>query len=372
MLLSTNFEIDPVKEGWTATATETEDLPEWVSGDARTGSHYLQVSSGKWESPNFPIQRGAWYRLDFWYRGLGGEYVTLFQWDAAGNFIACDHYENVVAAAEWTQQSVYVRGTGEGVTGKVLFGPGWGTAEHRFQIDSMELNEVTVEETLAAMDARWATLPPLAWTVSADRFAQIPKAMAKLRSGGTVKLVMLGDSIINDTSSGPWELLVERQYPGAKIDLQVSVRGGTGCWYYQDPEQLQEYVLRFAPELLWIGGISQGGNIEAIRSVIQQTRAALPEIEILLSTNSCGPFGDPRGNPEWSSRVDPEGDNWRSRVWHLAQEEHAAYIDMSGGWGTYMRNQDKPYEYYMRDVVHANDFGRLVLAKVIEAWFAPD
>ncbi|NLO73240.1 MAG: hypothetical protein GX100_03875 [candidate division WS1 bacterium] len=369
MLLQTNFEQDPSTQGWMATPDEEEGVPEWVSGEGHSGSHYLKISRGRWESPDFPVTPGAWYRLSFWYRGLGGEYATLFQWDGEENFIAADRYENVPAAEEWTQKVIHFRGQFEAVTGKVLFGAGWGETPHELHVDEVELQEVTIPEALAAMDERAAGLPPLTWTPPEGRHGRIPLTMKRLRSGERVRVVMLGDSIINDTSSGPWEILVERLYPGAKIDLQVSVRGGTGCWHYQDPEQLEAYVLRYAPQLLWIGGISQKGDIEAIRSVIQQTRAALPETEILLSTNSCGPFGDPRSNPEWSSRVDPDGDNWRSLLWRLAEEEGAEWLDMSAGWGTYIKSQDKPYEYYMRDPVHANDHGRLVLAKVIETYF---
>ena len=110
---------------------------------------------------------------------------------------------------------------------------------------------------LARIDAIYAAMDPLDYTPPADRWRNLDRTMQRLREGGTLRIVMLGDSIVNDTSSSQFELLLGRQYPKCKIEKVTSVRGSTGCWWYKLDNHVQEYVLRHKPDLLMIGGISQ-------------------------------------------------------------------------------------------------------------------
>jgi hypothetical protein len=70
-----------------------------------------------------------------------------------------------------------------------------------------------------------------------------PARRQRLASGGPLRIVMLGDSICNDTSKSLYETLLARIYPKAKIEIVTSVRGGTGCWYYKDEGRVKPYVL---------------------------------------------------------------------------------------------------------------------------------
>ena len=123
---------------------------------------------------------------------------------------------------------------------------------------------------------------------------------------------MLGDSIIGDTSSSKYELLVMRMYPKCKIEKITSVRGSTGCWYYKDDNHVEEYVLKHHPDLLMIGGISQRGDTEAIRSVIQQVRAKQP-CEVLLMTPAFGATSDSHIK-NWTYDIDPASDDYRAKL----------------------------------------------------------
>ena len=87
-------------------------------------------------------------------------------------------------------------------------------------------------------------------------------------------MVLLGDSIMGNTSASLFELLLMRDYPWCKIVKIASLRSSTGCKYYRQENRVEDYVLRHNPDLLVIGGISNGGDAEAVRSVIQQVRAA--------------------------------------------------------------------------------------------------
>jgi hypothetical protein len=49
------------------------------------------------------------------------------------------------------------------------------------------------------MAAARAAVPDVKVALPGDRLQRLPKTMARLREGGTLRIVMLGDSIINDT-----------------------------------------------------------------------------------------------------------------------------------------------------------------------------
>ena len=60
--------------------------------------------------------------------------------------------------------------------------------------------------------------------------------------------------------------------------------GSTGCWWYKLENRVQDYVIKYKPDLLMIGGISQSDDVESIREVIHQVHAALPETEFLATS----------------------------------------------------------------------------------------
>ena len=146
--------------------------------------------------------------------------------------------------------------------------------------------------TLERIDAIYAAMDPIVYTPPADRFANIPKTMSKLRDGGELRMVLLGDSIMGNTSASSFELLLMRNYPKCKIIKIASLRSSTGCTYYQEDNRVEDYVLRHNPDLLVIGGISNRGDAEAVRSVIRQVRAQKPDTEVLLLTPVFGAMRD--------------------------------------------------------------------------------
>lgn len=223
---------------------------------------------------------------------------------------------------------------------------------------------------LGRIDGMWAGMEPIAYTPPADRWQCIPNTMEKLRQGPELRIVMLGDSIVNDTAHSLYEQLLMRLYPSCTVHKKVSVRGSTGCWWYQEEGRVQTYVLEHDPDLLMIGGISQRNDIDAIRSVIHQVRGARPDTEFLLMT---GPFGnyDPRSDKDWSSRIDPDNDTYEAKLMKLAAEETCEFFDMRGAWGDYIRASKWALGAFKRDRVHANDRGKQTLGRLLEAYFAP-
>ena len=73
---------------------------------------------------------------------------------------------------------------------------------------------------LQRIDAIYAAMDPLAYTPPPERFAHLPKTLAALRGGGTLRMVLLGDSIMGNTSSSAFELLLTPVF-GAMRDEHI-------------------------------------------------------------------------------------------------------------------------------------------------------
>ncbi|MBT4822011.1 MAG: SGNH/GDSL hydrolase family protein [Lentisphaerae bacterium] len=224
--------------------------------------------------------------------------------------------------------------------------------------------------TLQRIDAMYAGMEPVTFTPSPDRWKHLSRTMKLLQDGPELRIVMLGDSIVNDTAHSHYQLLVDRLYPKCKVVKVVSVRGSTGCWWYKEEGRVEQYVLRHKPDLLMIGGISQRKDIESIQSVIHQVRAAKPDVEFFLMTGAFG-FYDPRTHKDWTYDVDPNGDGYRGKVLRLAATENAEFLDMRGPWGKYIRNSKRAHGSFKRDPVHAHDRGKPILGRILERYFTP-
>lgn len=153
-------------------------------------------------------------------------------------------------------------------------------------------NERGLEQILRA----YTEIPPVQYRPPAERWDKLPKTSKALTEGGTLRVVMLGDSIVNDTSRSCWNFIVERRHPRCRIEKITCVRGSTGCWWYKYPGRVQKFVLDHKPDLVLIGGISHRNDIESIREVIRQIQEA-SKPDILLMTGAFGAT-DPRpGRP---------------------------------------------------------------------------
>ena len=222
---------------------------------------------------------------------------------------------------------------------------------------------------LARLDAQYGAMKPLEYTPPADRWQLLPRTMQRLREGGTLKIVLLGDSIMNQTCHSGFDLLLERLYPKVKIEKVASVRGSTGCWWYKDENRVEDYVLKHKPDLLMIGGISQRNDVNSIREVIHQIRAK-QQPEILLLTPAFG-FQQSDFIVNWTYAIQPDGEDYRAALLRLAKEEKCEFLDMTGPWWQYVRKSGKDYGWFRGDAVHANGRGSQILARILERYFAP-
>jgi len=220
--------------------------------------------------------------------------------------------------------------------------------------------------TLERIDATYAKMKPVEYTPDANRFEFLPKTMKRLRDGGPLRIVLLGDSIIGNTMASQFNLLLMRDYPECKIEIVGSTRGSTGCNWYRYENRIKEYVLDKKPEFLIIGGISNGQDPEAVRDVIRQVRAEMPELEILFITPVFGAMRDDHIK-NWAF-IPPEG-SFRAGMKKVCAEEKCAYFDMTAPWWKYIEESGQTYGWFMGDAVHANARGCQIIGRLMEIYF---
>jgi len=221
---------------------------------------------------------------------------------------------------------------------------------------------------LERIDKIYAAMDPIQYQPPAGRFAHIPQTMKKLREGGELRMVLLGDSIMGNTSGSAFELLLMRDYPQCKVNKIPSLRSSTGCKYYCQENRVQDYVLRHNPDLLVIGGISNGGDAEAVRSVVRQVRAKKPDTEVLLLTPVFGAMRDEHIRT-FTRDIDTTTSNFRYNMQKVAAEEKCAFFDITGPWWAYIQESGKTYGWFMGDAVHANARGCQIIGRLLEMWF---
>lgn len=200
------------------------------------------------------------------------------------------------------------------------------------------------------------TPPPADW-----KFLQRTRKI--LHEGGELRLLAVGDSIVNDTMRSGWVGLLQEAYPNARIHATVYVRGGGGCQHYKEEGRVAKYILPRKPDLVLIGGISQR-DVASIRDVIRQVREGLPETEFLLFTGAFGTV-DPRDEEALVAASHSGAGAYGTQLKALALEERCAYLDMTTPWAEYIRSSSVHPHLFYRDVVHANEFGEQILAKIV-------
>ncbi len=188
-----------------------------------------------------------------------------------------------------------------------------------------------------------------------------------LTEGGELRLLAMGDSIVNDTMRSGWVAKLQEAYPKSEIKATVYVRGGGGCQHYKEQGRLATYVIPRKPDLVFIGGISQK-DIESIRTVIRELRQGLPSVEFLLATGTFG-TADPRVPEELARAAHSGTGKYGELLKQLAGEERCAYLDMTTPWAEYCRSTKVHPHVFYRDVVHANEYGEQILAKILMAYF---
>jgi hypothetical protein len=406
ILLSTSFETDPLASGWTINGS---GRAAWVSNESASGVSSIAASNSVWNTPFLATTPLQWYRLAFRSKAPGtatnpgsdgcGYWAAVF-FDANGNRLNDDQYSSIFPSGNWASNECRIRAKHTAGTNGTLV-----PARMKVLFQALDaplyIDDVTVELTTAEEVARWAdaaydALPAkLNYVPKATRWSRLPLTLQKLRQGKPLRIVMLGDSVQQDTANAPLDVYLQQLYPGATVELISSTRGGTGVQYYKD--HVGEYVLAYQPDLLVIGGISNEDNLASWQSVVAQVRAddvaRNRTTEILILTrqwspnNTSGSYFLAPGMAE----LDPAPANnpsipndMRGHLLTFCASNNIEFLDMTGiasqfiygpatsaGVGSPTNAAGNPYSYWMRDWVHSNDRAKMILGRTLEAYFAP-
>jgi lysophospholipase L1-like esterase len=211
-------------------------------------------------------------------------------------------------------------------------------------------------------------MPGGTFTAPAADWRYLAKTRRALLEGGRLRVLAMGDSIVNDTMRSGWVAKLRESYPKANIEATVYVRGGGGCQHYKEEGRIAKYVIPRRPDLVIIGGISQQ-DIESIRTVTGQLREGLPEVEILLATGAFGTVDARDAEAVAKARHSGTGEYGKA-LKGLAVEKKCAYLDMTGPWAQYICSSKVHPHMFYRDVVHANEYGEQILSKILTAFWS--
>ncbi len=360
-------------QGWVyKKSKQAQDAPM----SEKKGESIISYPGTKWFSPHVKITPFKFYKIILTAKAPKKAYWFAFYYDKDGKFIVADTYSSVECSTDFTVSEGIIRTREYAATVRIGVRGGFGSVE----LKNAALVLVSDKDALTWSDAYVTKLPALKFKAPAGRHKLIPKTIARLKNGTLTRIVMLGDSIINDTSNSNYELQLRRLYPKMNARIITSVRGGTGVRVYQAEDKHKQYVIDRKPDLLMIGGISNGKNIKNFRTVVQLTRKAFPDCEIMIMTGPMG--GDWRKGGK--SPVNPlamqkfedtkrgrQFTAFRDKLKALCTEEKVAFFDMGLAWHHYLGASGKPYMFFHRDKVHANTPGKEILGRILTRWFAP-
>lgn len=252
---------------------------------------------------------------------------------------------------------------------------------------NLRVERASAAEAAEYCDRVFRELPPLNFKAPANAMDLLPKTRAALHSGKPWHVLLLGDSIMQDTFHSQFHSLLKREFPNSEFDFTISMRGSTGCWFYCQADQFKKYVLdEKKPDLLVIGGISNyrkpyyPNGTEAIEVVIRAAKAHYKDVEILLLSAPLSVDTRP-----WD-KADP-GKPLPVQKWDLSRDRHVldsydpktlpamarrnrvAFWDLSTPTYTWLYASGKPHEWYSRDYVHSGERGKQVIGRALMEYF---
>jgi hypothetical protein len=258
-------------------------------------------------------------------------YVAAFFWDEEGEEVP-DHYDALEGGADWQQRHLCFRakeGTARAVLCFRLID------DVPISVASASVGPVSRKDVLAWADATWAALPELLdEKPSMHKLVSFTRRMA---DGDTVRVVIIGDSIANDAGNGPWDMLLERDFPGCRIELCSAVGSGTPFSPYTPEDVFERRIERWAPDLAVLCSRSARRDWEGAQKLLQMLNDRT-EAVALVCTDPFGGDGDPREKlpNERQPGTIAEG---TARLRGVAESQGAAFYDLWKAWRDYIATE---------------------------------
>lgn len=376
-LLRTNFSSDPLVAGWDTSSSYPPGgrgfEGEWRPAGEGFSRACVRARKGLWQSPPLPVEPFRYYRLRCTAQAAqGGAYAFSF-WDSRGRPIASDEYNTIAASTHWRTHDVFTQAREDAASMRVALISSGG----ELCVSAASVLQATAEEVLAWSDRLYAKLPPVQVGAARSQFRHLAGPFRTLQRGGSLRVLVLGDSIANDLSNSQFHLLIEQFYPGSKITLLRSVRAATGCTYYR--QHVRRYVTAKAPDLVIIAGISHRCNAGAVRHVIEQTRQEMGSpVAFLALTGAIKVPGPTVLRPFRGRGIEDEERRRRAieaeRAFYaelaaMRDELRFADLDLRSVWEDYVEDCGRPRSWYQRDPIHANARGKQILGRIVAQCF---
>lgn len=367
-LFRTDGEISRARSGWTFRAslgTDTVYLPFEGSFPAK---------GGRLQSPLFSLGRrrdeAGYFRLQFKAASAGHCYWWLDYFDAEGQMLPdCNSAVYPREKYRAYDEIVYVPARARKM--QVAF-----VSKEKIRAGDVRVSPATAEEAARWCDRLYKELPQIEFKAPPNAMQFLPKTAAALKSGRPWRVVMLGDSIVNDSFNSVFQALVQMDFPASRLEFVASVRGCTGCPFYCALEEFNKYVLAFKPDLLMIGGISNFTEFiaqenEAMDKVINMaSEKAGCEVLVMSQPLSADWRKNKTGERDWRKLMEnPEyrrGLDYRPAR-DCARKAGVAFWDLTSPCHDYLAvagNCD-----FNRDSVHNNDRGKQIIGRVLREYF---
>ena len=328
---------------------------------------------GRIESPKFKLDKtadeNAWYRLTFQAKGEVDGYWWVNMEDADGKGMP-DVNSRLYASADWQVYSVLVPTRPEAVTASIAFG-----VKETVAVRDVRMKRISAAEAVEMVKQDYAAGPQLKPEVTAADWTKLPNTRVAIKVAKDFRIVFLGDSIMNDTWCGGFNALLAMEYPDTVFRSYLSVRGSTGCWYYHEPAHFEEYVMKFKPNLVVIGGCSNFQEEHMtlkeaedwMVETIERCKAIGAEVVVCTPPKSREFRTDPSAKPF----VAKEDDQW-FRCDYLRRAADRAGVqlwDMTTGPCGAVAESGKPLGWFNRDKVHNDNRGKVLNAMMMFRYF---
>ena len=363
-----------------------------------------RLTTGKLKLPHKADGKGAYFKFSFDLRYAysskkpGAANVRcnqgVFFYDKKGNVLP-DCYDTLYPDEEMRHYERVLYAWDEVDTIEVFFQKPWEMREKDgdsclLEVANVKIETATWEDAAAYADAIYAKLPPLTFKPKSDMMALLPRTKEALETGRPWRVVMLGDSIVQDTFHSQFHALIKRTFPKADVEWILSMRGGTGCWHYILAENFYHYVADHRPDLLIIGGISnfadetrKGIGPTGADAMVRVAKVARERLgcEVLLVNNPlsvdlrpCNP--DDRNTPlpkmtfgRTQYRLMDGMESGYEQLRRLCQSNKMAWWDVFVPCYDWLYGSGLPYQWYSRDAVHSGELGKQIIGHVMLSYF---
>ncbi|MFW6044539.1 MAG: SGNH/GDSL hydrolase family protein [Planctomycetota bacterium] len=341
------------------------------------------------ETDPVPVQPFEYYLITFRAETEGNPMWAAAFRDTEGEALVYDVYDNVFFDPDDPSrtQSTVVRGHPDAEEMFLRFHAG---EEEATTIQDLRIQRISREEARIRVDKIAANLPFVDYVPPRDRWEFIPRTIEALRGGDELRIVMLGDSICNDTSNGLFELhLMDEWSADPRIEVITSIKGSTGCTWYKEENRIDDYALQYDPDLVVIGGISHSYDVASIRSVVEQIRDA-SDAEVMVLTGKITPHEtvhsrhfwrvekmkeaedpDPQKIRELTAKLLRKAESFPQDLRQMCEENDVELFDIRSAWDDYMTESWLSRDRIMRDSVHGNRFGKQIASRLLYRYLSP-